>query len=230
MPTNLQTSEGKSVLIEHNTTSTNGSSIHNNANNSELLSIIKPKLIIVIRNGTKPRKFIRMLLNKKTVHSFDQVLNNITQAIKLHSGPVKKLFSLSGKRVNLIQLWIDRNRLYEQLFFLFMTLLLTSLLPSPPGDFTARLLWRRSHFHCLRSGKASPGRFQSRLRRWFHLFCLLVFWMVCAPDLGNRILEWLISLFLPLKALFLPDCTPFTTVTLGFSCLFDSLERKIIQL
>ena len=63
-------------------------------------SVIKPKLIIVIRNGTKPRKFIRMLLNKKTVHSFDQVLNNITESIKLHSGPVKKLYSISGKRVS----------------------------------------------------------------------------------------------------------------------------------
>ena len=63
-------------------------------------SVIKPKLIIVIRNGTKPRKFIRMLLNKKTVHSFDQVLNNITESIKLHSGPVKKLYSISGKKVS----------------------------------------------------------------------------------------------------------------------------------
>lgn len=63
-------------------------------------SVIKPKLIVVIRNGTKPRKFIRMLLNKKTVHSFDQVLNNITESIKLHSGPVKKLYSISGKRVS----------------------------------------------------------------------------------------------------------------------------------
>lgn len=64
--------------------------------------VIKPKLIIVIRNGTKPRKFIRMLLNKKTVHSFDQVLNNITESIKLHSGPVKKLFTITGKRVSFL--------------------------------------------------------------------------------------------------------------------------------
>lgn len=72
-----------------------------NASTDQLsASIIKPKLIIVIRNGTKPRKFIRMLLNKKTVHSFDQVLNNITEGIKLHSGPVKKLFTIKGKRVS----------------------------------------------------------------------------------------------------------------------------------
>jgi hypothetical protein len=103
MPTNIQTNNSITAVtapaVALGNTPLTGSG-GSNVGNTELLSIIKPKLIVVIRNGTKPRKFIRMLLNKKTVHSFDQVLNNITEAIKLHSGPVKKLFSLSGKRVS----------------------------------------------------------------------------------------------------------------------------------
>lgn len=61
---------------------------------------IKPKLITVIRNGLKPRKAVRVLLNKKTAHSFEQVLNDITEAIKLDSGIVRKIFTVDGKPVS----------------------------------------------------------------------------------------------------------------------------------
>ena len=61
---------------------------------------IKPKLVTIIRNGTKPRKAVRVLLNKKTAHSFDQVLTDITEAIKLDSGAVRKLFTLDGRHVS----------------------------------------------------------------------------------------------------------------------------------
>lgn len=60
---------------------------------------IRPKLVTVIRNGIKPRKAVRILLNKKTAHSFDQVLSDITDAIKLDTGAVRKLFTLDGKQV-----------------------------------------------------------------------------------------------------------------------------------
>lgn len=60
---------------------------------------IKPKLVTVIRSGVKPRKAVRILLNKKTAHSFDQVLTDITDAIKLDSGVVKRLCTLDGKQV-----------------------------------------------------------------------------------------------------------------------------------
>ncbi len=60
---------------------------------------IKPKLITVVRNGTKPRKAVRILLNKKTAHCFDQVLTDITDAIKLDSGAVRKVFTLDGRQV-----------------------------------------------------------------------------------------------------------------------------------
>lgn len=60
---------------------------------------IFPKLITVIRNGSKPRKAVRVLLNKKTAHSFHQVMTDITEAIKLDSGSVKKVFTVDGKAV-----------------------------------------------------------------------------------------------------------------------------------
>lgn len=61
---------------------------------------IKPKLVTVIRSGVKPRKAVRILLNKKTAHSFEQVLADITEAIKLDSGAVKRLYTLDGKQVS----------------------------------------------------------------------------------------------------------------------------------
>lgn len=65
----------------------------------ESKDFIKPKLVTVIRSGVKPRKAVRVLLNKKTAHSFEQVLADITEAIKLDSGAVKKLYTLDGKQV-----------------------------------------------------------------------------------------------------------------------------------
>uniref|UniRef100_A0A8C1XLY4 Doublecortin-like kinase 2b n=1 Tax=Cyprinus carpio TaxID=7962 RepID=A0A8C1XLY4_CYPCA len=64
---------------------------------------IKPKLVTVIRSGVKPRKAVRILLNKKTAHSFEQVLADITEAIKLDSGVVKRLYTLDGKQVRFLQ-------------------------------------------------------------------------------------------------------------------------------
>ncbi|XP_018086988.1 serine/threonine-protein kinase DCLK2 isoform X2 [Xenopus laevis] len=64
---------------------------------------IKPKLVTVIRSGSKPRKAVRILLNKKTAHSFEQVLTDITEAIKLDSGVVKRLCTLDGKQVTGLQ-------------------------------------------------------------------------------------------------------------------------------
>ncbi|KAM3937870.1 serine/threonine-protein kinase DCLK2 isoform 1-T1 [Leptodactylus fuscus] len=69
----------------------------------ESKDFIKPKLVTVIRSGVKPRKAVRILLNKKTAHSFDQVLTDITDAIKLDSGVVKRLCTLDGKQVTCLQ-------------------------------------------------------------------------------------------------------------------------------
>ncbi|XP_072333124.1 serine/threonine-protein kinase DCLK1a isoform X3 [Scyliorhinus torazame] len=69
----------------------------------ESKDFIRPKLVTIIRSGVKPRKAVRILLNKKTAHSFDQVLTDITDAIKLDSGAVKRLYTLDGKQVMCLQ-------------------------------------------------------------------------------------------------------------------------------
>lgn len=75
----------------------------------ESKDFIKPKLVTVIRSGVKPRKAVRILLNKKTAHSFEQVLTDITDAIKLDSGVVKRLCTLDGKQVNILYLYASVN-------------------------------------------------------------------------------------------------------------------------
>lgn len=65
----------------------------------EIKNFIRPKLVTVVRSGVKPRKAVRILLNKKTAHSYEQVLTDITDAIKLDSGVVKKIYTLEGKLV-----------------------------------------------------------------------------------------------------------------------------------
>ncbi|XP_040001138.1 serine/threonine-protein kinase DCLK2 isoform X3 [Xiphias gladius] len=69
----------------------------------ESKDFIKPKLVTVIRGGVKPRKAVRILLNKKTAHSFEQVLTDITDAIKLDSGAVRRLYTLEGKQITCLQ-------------------------------------------------------------------------------------------------------------------------------
>lgn len=65
----------------------------------ESKDFIRPKLVTIIRSGVKPRKAVRILLNKKTAHSFEHVLNDITDAIKLDSGVVKRIYTVEGKQV-----------------------------------------------------------------------------------------------------------------------------------
>lgn len=64
---------------------------------------IKPKLVTIVRSGVKPRKAVRVLLNKKTAHSFEQVMTDITDAIKLDSGVVKRIYTVDGKMVTCLQ-------------------------------------------------------------------------------------------------------------------------------
>ncbi|XP_053547864.1 neuronal migration protein doublecortin [Bombina bombina] len=70
-----------------------------NTQSRENKDFVRPKLVTIIRSGVKPRKAVRVLLNKKTAHSFEQVLTDITDAIKLETGVVKKLYTLDGKQV-----------------------------------------------------------------------------------------------------------------------------------
>ncbi|XP_060753710.1 serine/threonine-protein kinase DCLK1b isoform X2 [Neoarius graeffei] len=64
---------------------------------------IRPKLVTIIRSGVKPRKAVRILLNKKTAHTFEQVLSDVTDAIKLDTGAVRRLYTVDGKLVTCLQ-------------------------------------------------------------------------------------------------------------------------------
>lgn len=80
----------------------------------ESKDFIKPKLVTVIRSGVKPRKAVRILLNKKTAHSFNQVLADITEAIKLDSGAVKRLYTLDGKQVRPYMCFLVRTQRWDK--------------------------------------------------------------------------------------------------------------------
>ncbi|XP_023207511.1 serine/threonine-protein kinase DCLK1-like isoform X4 [Xiphophorus maculatus] len=80
-----------------------GSAMAGSPETRETKDFIKPKLVTIVRSGVKPRKAVRVLLNKKTAHSFDQVMSDITDAIKLDSGVVKRLCTVDGKMVTCLQ-------------------------------------------------------------------------------------------------------------------------------
>uniref|UniRef100_A0A672YSS3 Doublecortin-like kinase 1a n=1 Tax=Sphaeramia orbicularis TaxID=375764 RepID=A0A672YSS3_9TELE len=80
-----------------------GSAKANICDGRENKDFIRPKLVTIVRSGVKPRKAVRILLNKKTAHSYEQVLTDITDAIKLDSGVVKKIYTLEGKLVMCLQ-------------------------------------------------------------------------------------------------------------------------------
>lgn len=79
----------------------------------ESKDFVRPKLVTVMRSGVKPRKAVRVLLNKKTAHSFEQVLTDITEAIKLESGVVKRIYTLDGKQVRATASVTSANQLFS---------------------------------------------------------------------------------------------------------------------
>ncbi|XP_059139794.1 serine/threonine-protein kinase DCLK1-like isoform X3 [Physella acuta] len=61
-------------------------------------SFVVPRLITILKNGRRPRKAMRLLLNKKTAQSFDQVMADVSEVVKLDCGSVKKLYTLTGRQ------------------------------------------------------------------------------------------------------------------------------------
>lgn len=69
----------------------------------------KPKIITVIRYGHKPRRMARVLLNKRTAQTFEQVLNEVTNAIGVWgTNGIHRLYNLSGNRIT------DVSELFKQ--------------------------------------------------------------------------------------------------------------------
>ncbi|XP_069677456.1 serine/threonine-protein kinase GA29083 isoform X2 [Periplaneta americana] len=70
---------------------------------SGLSDVIRPRLITLVRNGTRPRKVVRLLLNKRNAPSLDHAFSSITEAVKLDTGAVRKVFTLSGNQVTQLE-------------------------------------------------------------------------------------------------------------------------------
>lgn len=78
-------------------------------------NVVRPRIIIVIRNGTRPRKVMRLLLNKRNAPSFDHALSTITETVKLDTGAVRKVFTSTGKQVINLQDFFGE----EDVFFVY---------------------------------------------------------------------------------------------------------------
>ncbi|XP_018564518.1 serine/threonine-protein kinase GM11705 isoform X1 [Anoplophora glabripennis] len=73
---------------------------------------VRPRIVTIIRHGIKPRKILRLLLNKRNSSSMDQVLSAFSEVAQL---AVRKVFSLSGQPV------VDLPQLFatEDVFFVY---------------------------------------------------------------------------------------------------------------
>ncbi|XP_072248238.1 serine/threonine-protein kinase DCLK1b isoform X2 [Leuresthes tenuis] len=94
---------GPKTTVSARDPSSLGSAKAGSPENREGKDFIRPKLVTIVRSGVKPRKAVRILLNKKTAHSFEQVMTDITDAIKLDSGVVKRIYTVDGKMVTCLQ-------------------------------------------------------------------------------------------------------------------------------
>lgn len=57
---------------------------------------VRPRIVTIIRNGVKPRKVCRLLLNKRNSPTLEHALAAITDCIKLDTGCVRKVFTQTG--------------------------------------------------------------------------------------------------------------------------------------
>ena len=61
----------------------------------------QPKVITVLRGGSKPRPNVKILLNRRSVQSYEQLVKDISDAFgpKFTSNRVRKLFAIDGREV-----------------------------------------------------------------------------------------------------------------------------------
>ncbi|ELT91299.1 hypothetical protein CAPTEDRAFT_217544 [Capitella teleta] len=62
---------------------------------------MKPKVITVVRNSGKPRTSVKILLNRRSVQSYEQLMKDITEAFgpKWKNNKMRKLFTVRGREV-----------------------------------------------------------------------------------------------------------------------------------
>lgn len=82
------------------------SSASNNSSRNQLkgvtdsLPFIRPKLVNIIISGPKPREVIKLLLNKRSVHSYDQLLTDIQAKSKTLLTPIRRVYAINGRKIS----------------------------------------------------------------------------------------------------------------------------------
>ncbi|KAJ8672134.1 hypothetical protein QAD02_003393 [Eretmocerus hayati] len=73
---------------------------------------VRAKIITLIRNGTKPRKIVRLLLNKRNSPNLEHVFKLITEVIRLDTGSVKKAYKLSGQQITMLEQFFEEDDIF----------------------------------------------------------------------------------------------------------------------
>ncbi|XP_057326319.1 probable serine/threonine-protein kinase pXi [Microplitis mediator] len=73
---------------------------------------VRARIVTLIRHGSKPRKVLRLLLNKRNAASLEHVLEAITQTVKLDCGAVKRVYTLSGKLVISLEQFFEDEEVF----------------------------------------------------------------------------------------------------------------------
>nr|XP_012136815.1 PREDICTED: serine/threonine-protein kinase GD17699-like isoform X2 [Megachile rotundata] len=73
---------------------------------------VKAKIITLIRHGTKPRKVVRLLLNKRNAPNLEHAMEAITEAVKLDSGAVRKVYTRSGQQVTCLEQFFEDDDIF----------------------------------------------------------------------------------------------------------------------
>lgn len=96
-------------------TSLTGLTVKSNVDSKQTfppLIYIKSRIITLIRNGIKPRKIARLLLSKRNSSSVGHVFEAITEVIKLDSGAVKKVYSINGEHITLLEQFFNEEEIF----------------------------------------------------------------------------------------------------------------------
>lgn len=72
----------------------------------------RPLLVQIYRNGDFGRVPLKVLLNRRTMQTFEQVLDSITSVAKLPTGAVRKLYTLDGARIDSFSKFVDGDCAY----------------------------------------------------------------------------------------------------------------------
>ncbi|RDD45335.1 Serine/threonine-protein kinase DCLK1 [Trichoplax sp. H2] len=73
----------------------------------------QPKIVTVVKSGPRPRKVGKIMLNKKTGQTFDQVLNDISETLRLPSNNrIKKLYTTNGKALRELSEMLGSDKIF----------------------------------------------------------------------------------------------------------------------